>query len=117
MKTSRWFSKPKPLVHFLVASSLVLLPVGPIGISELLGAPSSAIASGGVAGTKTDKYFEACVSKCVFDETKPPPVGSPVDRLEAKDRKTVISDCRKSCAKTPEQLLLGSPKQSKKVDN
>ena len=27
-------------------------------------------------GSKNDKGFELCMSKCVFKETKPPPVGS-----------------------------------------
>lgn len=51
------------------------------------------------------------ISKCVFEETKPPPVGSSADRLEAKkSRSEIIKECRKKCAKTSEQLLIGSPK-------
>lgn len=63
-------------------------------------------------GTKTDKSFELCISKCVFAETRPPPVGSSNDRLEAtKSRGEILRECRKSCAKTKEQLLLGEPKK------
>jgi len=62
-------------------------------------------------GTNSDKGFELCISKCVFSETRPPPVGSTNDRLEAtKSRAEIIRDCRKTCAKTKQQLLLGEPK-------
>jgi len=75
-----------------------------------LGAQSSF--AGDNDGTKTDKGFELCISKCVFSETRPPPVGSTNDRLEAvKSRAEIIRDCRKSCAKTKQQLLLGEPKK------
>ena len=51
------------------------------------------------------------ISKCVFEETKPPPAGSSADRLEAKkSRAEIIKECRKKCAKTSEQLMIGSPK-------
>lgn len=63
-------------------------------------------------GTKTDKYFESCMSKCVFAETRPPPVGSSNDRLEAKkSRGEILGDCKRQCATTKEQLLIGAPKQ------
>ena len=68
------------------------------------------LAKGGPEGSKTSRKFENCVSQCVFDETKPPPVGSSVDRLGAVDQKTAISVCRKKCAKTKAQLMTGNPK-------
>ena len=67
-------------------------------------------AKGGPEGSKTSRKFENCVSQCVFDETKPPPVGSSVERLEAIDQKTAIGVCRKRCAKTKAQLMTGNPK-------
>jgi hypothetical protein len=68
-------------------------------------------ASPALADEKATKVFELCVSKCVFNETKPPPVGSDTARLEAvKSRAEIIRDCRKKCAKTKEQLMLGKPK-------
>ena len=69
-------------------------------------------AKGGPEGSKTSRKFENCVSQCVFDETKPPPVGSGVDRLEATDQKTAIRICRKKCAKTKAQTMLGTPKSN-----
>lgn len=63
------------------------------------------------AGTITDKKYELCVSKCVFSETRPPPNGADNERiLTTISRTDIIKDCRKSCAKTKEQLLLGKPK-------
>ena len=63
-------------------------------------------------GTKSDKAFELCLSKCIFEETKPPPVGSSAERLEAtKSRMEILKDCKKTCAKTSEQLLTGTPKK------
>ncbi len=87
-----------------IAASL-LLPALLIG-----GSPDISFAKGGPEGSKTSRKFENCVSQCVFDETKPPPVGSGVDRLEAVDQKTAIRVCRKKCAKTKAQEMLGNPK-------
>ena len=107
-----WAALPRAAAKVVVASAWLLLP--PAGM--LLVEPDVTWAAGdkgSSVGTKGDKSFELCVSKCVFAETRPPPIGSSSERLEAKDRPTVISDCRKSCAKTKEQLLLGSPKKPK----
>lgn len=71
-------------------------------------------------GAKTDKKFELCLSKCVFEETKPPPVGSTAERLETqRSRGEIIRDCRAKCATTKQQLLTGQPKPgiSIKEDN
>lgn len=66
------------------------------------------------AGTITDKKYELCVSKCVFSETRPPPNGADNERiLTTISRTDIIKDCRKSCAKTKEQLLLGPAKIKK----
>eukprot|EP01036_Dinobryon_divergens_P026907 gene26907-35603_t len=52
------------------------------------------------------------VTLCVFAETRPPPVGSSNDRLEAKkSRGEILGDCKKQCATTKEQLLIGAPKK------
>ena len=42
--------------------------------------------------------------------------GSTIERLEAtssKSRSDIIKECRKSCAKTKNQLLMGEPKKEK----
>ena len=76
---------------------------------------SSALAKGGPDGSKTNKRFEACLSTCVFDATKPAPIGSGVERLEAIDQKTAIRDCKKKCAKSKAQLMTGEPKSDKSL--
>jgi len=93
----------------LVLASVLLSPVC-VPAAVLLQAPSPALAASS-EGTKGEKKFELCVSKCIFAETRPPPIGSSVERLEAKDRSAALADCRKSCATTKEQLLTGQPKQ------
>ena len=74
---------------------------------------TSALAKGGPEGSKTSKKFETCISTCVFDLTKPAPIGSGVERLEAIDQKSAISECRKKCAKSKAQLMTGEPKNEK----
>lgn len=110
--TSHQVAMPKLKSNFqfaqiIFASSMAFLPAS----LSFVAAP--AVVYAGEAGSKTDKTFELCVSKCVFSETRPPPIGSSTDRLEAKDRVSIISDCRKSCAKTKAQLLVGEPKKAK----
>jgi len=94
-----------PLIARSIVSGIVV--ASPLGLEVI----TPRVVYAGEAGTKSDKSFELCVSKCVFEETKPPPIGSTVERLEAKDRKTIVTDCRKGCAKTKAQLLLGEPKK------
>ena len=53
-------------------------------------------------GTKQDPDFEACLSKCLYDCTKPK--GS-----EQRSRKECLPECKTTCAKTKEQLMLGKP--------
>ena len=53
-------------------------------------------------GTKKDPDFEACLSKCLYDCTKPKGV-------EQRSRKECLPECKKTCAKTKEQLMLGKP--------
>lgn len=79
--------------------------------SCLLSFSCASIAADKGAGTITDKKYELCVSKCVFSETRPPPNGADNERiLTTISRTDIIKDCRKSCAKTKQQLLLGKPK-------
>jgi hypothetical protein len=63
------------------------------------------------ADGKEDKAFELCISKCIFEETKPPPLGASAERLEVtKPRGEIVRECRVKCAKNKEQLLIGKPK-------
>lgn len=53
-------------------------------------------------GTKKDPAFEACLSQCMYECTKPK--GS-----EQKSRAECLPECKRSCATTKEQRLLGTP--------
>ena len=53
-------------------------------------------------GTKDDPKFQACMSKCVFECTKP-------KGEEQKSRSECLPECKTKCATTKEQLLLGRP--------
>ena len=86
-----------------------------LGISLSISQPAF---SKNIEGTKSDKDFELCLSKCVFRETKPPPAGSSAERLEVQlSRPEIIRDCKAKCAKTKEQLLLGAPKVKSSSDS
>jgi hypothetical protein len=53
-------------------------------------------------GTKQDPAYQACLSKCVYDCTKP-------KGDEQKTRSECLPECKVKCATNKEQLLLGSP--------
>lgn len=53
-------------------------------------------------GTKMDPNYEACVSKCLYECTKP-------KGEEQKSRAECIPECKKKCATTKEQLMKGTP--------
>ena len=69
-----------------------------------------------LTGTRGDKGFEGCLSKCIFNETKPPPIGSNTERLTVtRSRSEAVLGCKKICATTKEQLLTGQPKVKKVI--
>ena len=49
-----------------------------------------------VKGTKSDPEFQACLSKCVYDCTKP-------KGAEQRSRGECLPECKTKCAKTKEQ--------------
>lgn len=54
-------------------------------------------------GTKKDPTFEACLSQCIYDCTKP-------KGAEQKSRKECLPECKQQCATSKNQLLRGDPK-------
>mmetsp|Transcript_1696 Transcript_1696/g.2418 ORF Transcript_1696/g.2418 Transcript_1696/m.2418 type:complete len:137 (+) Transcript_1696:158-568(+) len=54
-------------------------------------------------GTKADPAYQACLSKCVFECTKP-------KGDEQKSRAECIPECKQKCATSKEQLMIGTPK-------
>eukprot|EP00581_Thalassiosira_minuscula_P007314 CAMPEP_0183702918 /NCGR_PEP_ID=MMETSP0737-20130205/860_1 /TAXON_ID=385413 /ORGANISM="Thalassiosira miniscula, Strain CCMP1093" /LENGTH=134 /DNA_ID=CAMNT_0025929601 /DNA_START=57 /DNA_END=461 /DNA_ORIENTATION=+ len=55
-------------------------------------------------GTKADPEFQACLSQCVYECTKPK--GS-----EQKSRAECLPECKSKCATTKAQLMKGEPKK------
>ena len=55
-------------------------------------------------GTKKDPEFEACLSQCMYDCTKP-------KGAEQKSRSECLPECKTQCAKTKAQLMKGTPIQ------
>ena len=53
-------------------------------------------------GTKEDPAFQACLSQCMYDCTKPKGV-------EQKTRSECLPECKQQCATTKSQLLRGEP--------
>ena len=53
-------------------------------------------------GTKKDPAFEACLSQCMYDCTKPKGV-------EQKSRLECLPECKQKCATNKNQLLRGEP--------
>jgi hypothetical protein len=53
-------------------------------------------------GTKKDPGYEACLSTCMYECTKP-------KGDEQKSRKECLPECKQKCATTKEQLMIGSP--------
>ena len=66
------------------------------------GGIANAADSDAVKGTKKDPAFEACLSKCMYECTKP-------KGTEQKSRSECLPECKRSCATTKAQLLLGDP--------
>ncbi len=47
---------------------------------------------------RISKEAENCLSKCVFEETKPPPLGSnSVRLLVQRSRNEILEDCKSQC--------------------
>ena len=57
-----------------------------------------------VDSKEATKAYENCLSKCIYQETRPPPIGSRAERIEVKrTRAEILSLCKKGCAVTDEQ--------------
>ena len=67
--------------------------------------PASAKDDPSTKGTKQDPAFEACLSQCMYECTKP-------KGAEQKSRKECLPECKQLCATTKAQLLLGVPIKS-----
>ena len=79
------------------ASSVLLLGAG--GSAP---AAHAATVDPALKGTKNDPAFQACLSQCMYDCTKP-------KGAEQKSRTECLPECKQKCATTKAQLLKGTP--------
>jgi len=56
-----------------------------------------------IKGTKQDPAYEACLSSCLYECTKP-------KGDEQKTRAECRGECKQKCATTKQQLMIGTPK-------
>lgn len=76
-------------------------------VGGVLSVPTSALAKDvdpAVKGTKSDPKYQACLSQCIYDCTKP-------KGDEQKSRGECIPECKQKCATSKEQLMMGTPKK------
>mmetsp|Transcript_14871 Transcript_14871/g.41084 ORF Transcript_14871/g.41084 Transcript_14871/m.41084 type:complete len:136 (+) Transcript_14871:154-561(+) len=73
-----------------------------VQVASMAVLPSWAADTTASKGSKTDPAFEACLSKCMYECTKP-------KGDEQKSRKECLPECKQQCATTKEQLMLGTP--------
>lgn len=69
---------------------------------SLQGTCALAATDANLKGTKKDPAFEACLSQCMYDCTKP-------KGAETKLRNECLPECKQKCATTKQQLLKGTP--------
>jgi hypothetical protein len=55
-----------------------------------------------IKGTKDDPKYQACVSECMYECTKPKG-GEQMSRMEC------LPGCKKQCATSKSQLMIGTP--------
>lgn len=90
------FLKHVKATCFASTVGLGLITTGPM--------PSWAKDDPNVKGTKGDPKYQACVSACVYECTKP-------KGDEQKSRAECIPECKQKCATSKEQLMMGTPKK------
>eukprot|EP00977_Amphora_coffeiformis_P029032 scaffold38350_cov153-Amphora_coffeaeformis.AAC.1 len=84
------------------ADFLQVTTAGLVAMASFGAAPAWAGVDPALKGTKKDPAYEACISKCMYECTKP-------KVEEQKSRQECLPDCKKQCATTKEQLLKGTP--------
>jgi hypothetical protein len=82
-----------------------LAVVGGLTASTCVAPSAWAKEDASLKGTKKEPAFEACLSQCMYDCTKP-------KGNEQKSRKECLPECKQSCATNKNQLLKGEPLQA-----
>jgi hypothetical protein len=85
----------------VVGSVPIVAAVVPFRVNAAA-ADTDASAASALKGTKKDPAYEACLSQCMYDCTKPKGV-------EQKSRSVCLPECKVQCATTKQQLMMGTP--------
>ena len=88
--------------NFLKRTTVAASAVSFWTLSCLLPAAASAKGDPSLKGTKADPEYEACMSTCIYECTKPKGVAQ-------KSRKECIPECKQTCATSKAQLMIGTP--------
>ena len=88
----------------MTRSNFVAALVGGLALGTCTNSPAWAKdVDPALKGTKKDPAFEACLSQCMYDCTKP-------KGAEQKSRAECLPECKQQCATNKNQLLRGEPK-------
>ena len=87
----------------MIRSVLVLGWMNVVTTSPLMAAAvDTTTQTTAITGTKQDPKYESCLSKCMYDCTKP-------KGNEQKSRAVCLPECKAQCATTKQQLMIGTP--------
>ena len=98
-KSSTQSTQQNPQLSRIISRQSFLTTIASTSCLTFLGTQQPASAKEvdpAVKGTKADPEFQACLSKCMYDCTKP-------KGAEQKSRGECLPECKKTCAKTKEQ--------------
>ena len=98
-KSSTQSTQQKPQQSRIISRQSFLTTIASTSCLTFLGTQQPASAKEvdpAVKGTKSDPEFQACLSKCMYDCTKP-------KGAEQKSRGECLPECKKTCATTKQQ--------------
>jgi hypothetical protein len=84
---------------------IATVSVGAVSVAAVAGVAPPALAKEvdpAIKGTKDDPKYQACVSQCMYECTKP-------KGGEQMSRSECIPGCKKQCATSKSQLMIGTP--------
>jgi hypothetical protein len=102
-QTSQDFSGASNTIGAATRASFLSLSLATVGLTFSVSAPAFAASEDlKKKGTKQDPAFEACISQCLYECTKP-------KGIEQKSRAECLPECKQQCATTKQQLMKGVP--------
>jgi hypothetical protein len=96
---TKFLQKCRRTMMMMTGSVPIVAAVVPFRVNAAVADTDAAAA---LKGTKKDPAYEACLSQCMYDCTKPKGV-------EQKSRSVCLPECKVQCATTKQQLMMGTP--------